>query len=155
MKMGRQATEYNDELPEFKPDKSKADQIKAEVDEEQDKKEGTQTTEEKEEEHISFGEDFDEIKKFIISLRKVFNDNKDKPEESKLLLTNAQEFEKDDDTNFHIDFIYSCTNWRASSYVLDQMDWITTKLKAGRIIPALSTTTSAIACLQTLEMTQN
>ena len=67
-------------------------------------------------------------------------------------MTNAQEFEKDDDTNFHIDFIYSCANWRASNYVLDQMDWITTKLKAGRIIPALSTTTSAIAGLQTLEM---
>ena len=55
MKMGRQATEYNDELPEFKPDKSKADQIKADVEKEQDKKEGTQTTEEEEEEHISFG----------------------------------------------------------------------------------------------------
>jgi hypothetical protein len=30
------------------------------------------------------------------------------------------------------------------------MDWITTKLKAGRIIPALSTTTSCIAALQTI-----
>jgi hypothetical protein len=32
------------------------------------------------------------------------------------------------------------------------MDWITTKLKAGRIIPALSTTTSCIAALQTIEL---
>jgi len=32
------------------------------------------------------------------------------------------------------------------------MDWITVKLKAGRIIPALSTTTSCVAGLQTLEL---
>lgn len=30
------------------------------------------------------------------------------------------------------------------------MDWINTKLKAGRITPALSTTTSCIAALQTI-----
>ena len=32
------------------------------------------------------------------------------------------------------------------------MDWITTKLKAGRIVPALVTTTSCVAGLQTLEL---
>jgi len=32
------------------------------------------------------------------------------------------------------------------------MDWITTKIKAGRIVPALATTTAAIAGLQTIEM---
>ena len=32
------------------------------------------------------------------------------------------------------------------------MDWVTTKLKAGRIVPALSTTTTSIAGLQTLEL---
>lgn len=63
---------------------------------------------------------------------------------------NAEEFEKDDDTNGHIDLIYSMANLRASNYKLDPMDWITTKLKAGRITPALSTTTSCIAALQTI-----
>lgn len=43
-------------------------------------------------------------------------------------------------------------NLRASNYKLDPMDWITTKLKAGRITPALSTTTSCIAALQTIEL---
>ena len=43
-------------------------------------------------------------------------------------------------------------NLRAINYSLDYMDWITTKLKAGRIVPALSTTTTAIAGLQTYEL---
>src|ERR1700733_14786966 len=44
------------------------------------------------------------------------------------------------------------SNCRASNYKLDPMDWITVKLKAGRIVPALATTTAAIAGLQTLEL---
>jgi len=43
-------------------------------------------------------------------------------------------------------------NCRAINYKLDPMDWITVKLKAGRIVPALSTTTSSVAGLQTLEL---
>jgi Ubiquitin fold domain/ThiF family len=43
-------------------------------------------------------------------------------------------------------------NCRAVNYKLDHMDWITVKLKAGRIVPALATTTAAVAGLQTLEL---
>ena len=67
-------------------------------------------------------------------------------------LLNVEEFEKDDDKNFHIDFIYSAANVRALNYQLEEMDWITVKLKAGRIVPALATTTAAIAGLQTIEL---
>ena len=62
----------------------------------------------------------------------------------------VQEFEKDCDR--HVDFIHACSNIRAVNYNLQPMDWMTVKIKAGRIIPALSTTTSVIAGLQTLEI---
>jgi hypothetical protein len=64
----------------------------------------------------------------------------------------VEEFEKDNDDNFHVDFIHALANVRASNYKLDEMDWITVKIKAGRIVPALATTTAAIAALQTIEL---
>jgi len=67
-------------------------------------------------------------------------------------LVKAEEFEKDNDANFHIDFIYSLGNLRAANYKLDPMEWIQVKLKAGRIVPALATTTASVAGMQTLEM---
>jgi len=60
---------------------------------------------------------------------------------------NFEEFEKDDDKNFHIDFIHAAANLRVANYGLEEMDWITVKLKAGRIVPALVTTTAAISGL--------
>ena len=65
---------------------------------------------------------------------------------------NPQEFEKDEDENYHIDVLYSLTNCRARNYKLELMEWVTVKLKAGKIIPALATTTSSIAALQTIEL---
>ena len=59
----------------------------------------------------------------------------------------VEEFEKDKDENFHIDFIHALANVRAANYKLDEMDWITVKIKAGKIVPALATTTAAIAAL--------
>jgi hypothetical protein len=37
------------------------------------------------------------------------------------------------------------SNCRAWSYKLDAMDWLHVKLKAGRIVPAMATTTASIA----------
>ena len=48
--------------------------------------------------------------------------------------------------------MYSMANCRSANYKLDPMDWINVKLKAGRIVPALATTTAAIAGLQALEL---
>ena len=62
------------------------------------------------------------------------------------------EFEKDDDSNYQIDIIYAMSALRCQNYKLEIMDWMTVKIKAGRIIPALATTTSCIAGLQTIEL---
>jgi len=43
------------------------------------------------------------------------------------------------------------TNIRSKNYKLPMLDFITVKLKAGRIVPALMTTTAAISALQTIE----
>ncbi|XP_034022237.1 ubiquitin-like modifier-activating enzyme 1 [Thalassophryne amazonica] len=62
------------------------------------------------------------------------------------------EFEKDDDTNFHIDFIVAASNLRAENYDIPAVDHHQSKRIAGRIIPAIATTTSVVAGLMCLEM---
>ena len=65
--------------------------------------------------------------------------------------TNPEKFEKDDDKNYHIDFIFACSNIRARNYNLKEIDKLKLKMIAGRITPALAITTAAITgivCLQ-------
>ncbi|KAL7730588.1 hypothetical protein ACLKA6_000579 [Drosophila palustris] len=62
------------------------------------------------------------------------------------------EFEKDDDSNLHMDFIVACSNLRATNYKIPPADRHKSKLIAGKIIPAIATTTSVLSGLSVLEV---
>lgn len=72
--------------------------------------------------------------------------------ELKQYSVNSIEFEKDDDNNHHIDYITATSNLRAVNYKIDPTDKYNTKLIAGKIIPAISTTTSIVSGLVIIEI---
>ncbi len=65
---------------------------------------------------------------------------------------NPVDFEKDDDSNHHIEFISACSNCRALNYQIQPVDRTRTKFIAGRIIPAIATTTALVTGLVQLEL---
>jgi len=64
----------------------------------------------------------------------------------------VEEFEKDDDFNHHVDFMTASSNLRAMMYGITATDRMETKRIAGKIIPAIATTTTMVAGLVSLEI---
>ncbi|XP_071385741.1 ubiquitin-like modifier-activating enzyme 6 [Centroberyx affinis] len=62
------------------------------------------------------------------------------------------QFEKDDDSNGHMDFVASASALRARMYAIEAADRLKTKRIAGKIIPAIATATAAVAGLVALEL---
>lgn len=106
--------------------------------------------------------DDDELEKYIKQLPN------DKSQISSLLKAiMPADFEKDDDSNRHIDFIVACSNLRAENYGIEPADRSKSKVSlgvflyesksglkriAGRIIPAIATTTAMVAGLISAEL---
>ncbi len=62
------------------------------------------------------------------------------------------EFEKDDDSNHHIAFITTASNLRSVNYAVKESTFHQVKIIAGRIIPAVATTTCSVTGCVSLEL---
>lgn len=84
--------------------------------------------------------DIDSLKKLLQSINV-----------STLIEAKPHDFEKDDDSNFHIDYLTAATNLRAWNYNIKPSERHTVKVTAGNIIAALATTTAMVCGLVDLE----
>ena len=85
----------------------------------------------------------------LIEIQNALSNHPQVIEKAKIL---CAEFEKDDDTNFHIDFIHAVSCLRARNYKITECDHGKTKMIAGKIIPAIATTTAMITGVVGVEM---
>lgn len=65
---------------------------------------------------------------------------------------NLADFEKDDESNGHVAFVTAASNLRALCYGIAPADSMETRRVAGRIVPAMITTTGLVSALSCLEL---
>ncbi|XP_048053522.1 ubiquitin-like modifier-activating enzyme 6 [Megalobrama amblycephala] len=99
--------------------------------------------------HLKMTVSSEEEREAISQLQDAINSSFITPE--RLHMT-PQFFEKDDDSNGHMDFVASASALRAQMYAIEAADRLQTKRIAGKIIPAIATSTAAVAGLVSMEM---
>ena len=83
-----------------------------------------------------------EINSFFNSLKEKVNGD----------LIKIEEFDKDDESKGHIEFLYAFTNLRAENYDIEKCDISKVKMIAGKIVPAIASTTAAVVGIVALQL---
>ncbi len=83
-----------------------------------------------------------EINSFFDSLKEKVNGD----------LIKIEEFDKDDEKKGHIEFLYAFTNLRAENYDIEKCDISKVKMIAGKIVPAIASTTAAVVGIVALQL---
>ncbi|MBN3293635.1 UBA6 enzyme, partial [Polypterus senegalus] len=102
--------------------------------------------------HIKLNVSSEEEREAINLLERAISNNTVSKEH---LQTTPILFEKDDDSNGHIDFITAASNLRARMYSIESADRFRTKRIAGKIIPAIATATAAVSGLFRFRVSTN
>eukprot|EP01129_Flabellula_baltica_P006184 TRINITY_DN2289_c0_g1_i3.p1 TRINITY_DN2289_c0_g1~~TRINITY_DN2289_c0_g1_i3.p1 ORF type:complete len:1109 (-),score=332.58 TRINITY_DN2289_c0_g1_i3:35-3334(-) len=129
------AGEANLEAPEFVPSSKFLAQVQKELEAENNGEAAEAVVEEKDEQVLA--NLIAELKDWDVSSYTPFE---------------PADFEKDDDSNYHIDFITACSNMRAANYHIPAASRHKCKMIAGKIMPAVATTTAMITGLVCLEL---
>ena len=103
----------------------------------------------KEEKKAKFKPIIEKVNNYIKEINKYFDslETKINPDIIKI-----EEFDKDDESKGHVEFLYAFTNLRAENYNIEKCDIFKVKMTAGKIIPAIASTTAAIVGIVAMQL---
>ena len=91
----------------------------------------------------------EKVNNYIKEINEYFDSLKEKVNGD---LIKIEEFDKDDESKGHIEFLYAFTNLRAENYDIEKCDISKVKMVAGKIVPAIASTTAAIVGIVALQL---